>query len=185
MWWFDNLIMIWYDKWYDMIHMMIWYYNNYGIGINVKFLIRGLNNFPRQWFSNLRRWWYESWHDHDIRGFVWLCGLRPDIFNDGQFIVISDRRPAITCSPVLGIARYFPAFPSSIHLVVTGPDKAWELLLRAFYARGNFTFVPSRWTKVTPPLRAWAAGMAIHGVLKEAYLASDTLKARFWSETKL
>ena len=54
--------------------------------------------------------------------------------------------------------------------------KAWKLLQAAFYQCGNEVFVPTRWTKVTPALRQWAAGLVIHGVLKDGYLHSDALK---------
>ena len=55
--------------------------------------------------------------------------------------------------------------------------KALKLIYQVFYATGHQTFVPTRWTKVTPILRYWGCGLSVHGILKDAFLASDALKA--------
>ena len=55
--------------------------------------------------------------------------------------------------------------------------EAWELLQRFFYMQGVDVFTPARWTKVGPSLRLWSAGLAIHGVVKEAYVRSAVLQA--------
>ena len=55
------------------------------------------------------------------------------------------------------------------------PTKAWTLLVKVFYLPGNILYVPTRWTKVAPPIRFWAAGLAVHGALQEAFIQSDAL----------
>lgn len=54
--------------------------------------------------------------------------------------------------------------------------QAWVLLNKLFYTSGNAVFTPTRWTKVAPPMRYWACGLAIHNILGQAYLQSDTLQ---------